>query len=355
MQHHIMKVKGKGVTHLNLKPVSQSPGNVHLIWLGGAAPDSVLAVYNLWLATDSYQVHLWTDDSIAFLGEGPWLDSKLHPAQRADLLRVKLLSHLGGWYVDVDCLPGKEVLPFPNQVLIAREDSMTFTNAFFYSPKCHPFLDYWYEELLTSLSCSSFPTIADQTGPSALGRTIHRYAMTFGLEQLKSEISSMQWNEFRHWPSHMKPIIFFPKSKYGAHVANASWVSQNPLKERSRFKTFFASLLWLCRTSQLAFIGDFLRFLVVDPVALIRMLREELGRKMLMLAEYDLPAKITPNEESINADFFLERIRVDEQSRFFVRGEGFIDDHTSSALVKISLKGEELLFLPRPTYYFKKT
>ncbi|WP_246438332.1 glycosyltransferase family 32 protein [Lipingzhangella halophila] len=89
------------------------PKIVHVIWVG---PDPFPYPENLdsfeW-HNPSWEVRLWTDDNLPELHNQDVYDAMrhLHPAVRADLLRLELLHTFGGLYTDADSQCWKPLRP----------------------------------------------------------------------------------------------------------------------------------------------------------------------------------------------------------------------------------------------------
>lgn len=198
---------------------------LHFIWIDGDVPSRVLENVQQW-RNMGYVVKLWTDSDIDSFGIGPWKDLNMLPAQKVDFLRIKVIQKFGGWYIDSDCLPGKITLPLNEKVFLASfQGSHVITNAVFYAPQAHPFLQYWFETLLRNLTELSDIEIINISGPYALRSALYGYLQLVGRQTFKSQIQFLTQDRVIHIPYHLRLIgsRFLIKRSMCIHRADASW------------------------------------------------------------------------------------------------------------------------------------
>ncbi len=237
--------------------------NIHFIWIGSTPSEKHLLRLDKWEKSNpKANVFLWTDTDLKLLPKGPWSDLNLHPAQRADLLRVWIIFHFGGWYVDIDCIPGRRSLPFTGGIYFAREDGRRFVNGFFYSSRFNPFLEHWACELVLSISEKSRSSVAEQTGPLALSRAIHTWNASINRGKFQERGTILQWDEFIHLPGNLfsSPKWRFMLGKFAVHFGESSWelVSRSKIKYRIPKQIFY-----LARHSRSEPIFEFIRLTLI--------------------------------------------------------------------------------------------
>ena len=326
--------------------------SLHLIWLGSEPSAEKLSAVSRWQNKFGDNVKLWTEKDLPNLPDGPWRNPAFHPAQRADLLRVSLLSWFGGWYADIDCQPGTTQLPQPNHVLLAREDTRQFINCLFYAPKEAQFLKYWVEELELSLQENHRTSIAEATGPGALTRALHAYALDFGAQHLQTEIKYLAWKDFRHWPQSVtgpSNADRLPSARFASHIAEASWISDSENKAES---SRLALWVWKMRHGRFADVSEFVRIALKNPDLAQASIQSKALRKALYHSSLD-----SINKGLIEA---IEPIEVESVSdlKAIARRDSVAVIQTESSEVskKLHLAGWEKLssapqlwFRPRPT------
>jgi hypothetical protein len=331
---------------------------LHLIWLGSEPSAEILATQRRWQATCGQEVRLWTEADLSELPDGPWRNTTYHPAQRADLLRVALVNWFGGWYADVDCQPGTEPLPNPRNIVLAREDTRRFVNGFFYAPKGAPFLKYWIDELQESLKDDHRGSIAELTGPGALSRALHGYALEVGAHQVQAEVLVMPWGHFRHWPKSVLGNINssgLPAARYASHIGEASWMDQNSLRaDASRF----ALSAWRLRHSLLANAAETLRIALQNPQLskkslFSKQVRYALNNSTLDYLGNQLLAALEPQQVD---DFKLLRtvIRSDEVVTVATSTVEIIRVLDKAHWIKLTHGTVQVWMRPRPTAYVRK-
>ena len=240
--------------------------NIHFVWIGSPARKDHFERLNEWKsANPGATVLLWTDQDLESLPNGPWSNVKLHPAQRADLLRIWIVFHFGGWYVDIDCAPGKIPLPFQGHSIFAREDGRRFVNGFFYSEKWNPFLKHWAKELELSLGEARYTSIAEQSGPIALSRAIHTWNLLDSDKQRSVAGNVVRWSDFTHLPN----FLFSSKNwkrilgKMALHFGESSWDSVPNSKKRF---LLFKQLFYLARHTNLEPFFEFIRLVIIHQL-----------------------------------------------------------------------------------------
>ncbi|MEI6648430.1 MAG: hypothetical protein WCO08_02190 [Actinomycetes bacterium] len=238
---------------------------LHMIWLGPPVPDSVAESVSLWRKIFPGVVKLWKEEDLSRLPKGPWSNQDLHPAQRADYLRVFLVYKFGGWYSDVDCRPGKVALPPADRVRLAREDGRRFINCLFCGPKKHPFMLHWLRELGLSSIESAHDSIPEKSGPFAISRALYSYSFSKVAVDNAYNIYVLPWTAFTHLPGNLffksGSIPFF--GKYALHFGESTWsASTKRVTNLVLIKRFF----YLLRHSSMEPIFEVLRLLVTRKV-----------------------------------------------------------------------------------------
>jgi mannosyltransferase OCH1-like enzyme len=80
------------------------PKIVHQIWMGSPVPEKYRAWMKSWLDLLGWEYRLWTDEEIKpllFYNQELYNRSKSY-GEKTDIVRLELLLHYGGLYVDVD-------------------------------------------------------------------------------------------------------------------------------------------------------------------------------------------------------------------------------------------------------------
>lgn len=241
---------------------------IHLFWIGGRVPTSIRENISRW--KDSYpdELLVWRDSECKthlYPNEFP---SGWPLAMIVDLLRVRAVYKMGGWYCDADTEPGPIRLRQCKGIVLTREESKRFWNGFFFGEKEHPFLEHWRLEIERSIgefwpSESYVPLIS---GPHALTRAIYTYALHHGKSKSKRDISFTNWGfaEFKFGQSRRK---FFNRSpKYAIrHMALASWIDCE-VRESNKLKTSqFSRMLYWARQSRFATFFDLVRNILKHP------------------------------------------------------------------------------------------
>jgi len=241
------------------------------------------------------------------LPDGPWQDISLHPAQRADLLRVKVVQMFGGWYADVDCYPGSTELYAPKQVELAIEDSRRFINCFFGAPLGSEFLDVWMSQMLAGLQESKTTNIAEVTGPGALARAIYVYAARVGAEDSTRDLRTMSWQKFSHIPGSLvtRTGVMYERTFKGLaiHIGSGTWASQGAAKKFKGVKR----IIWQLRHSSIGRELDLIRSILVRQVSL-RSVFNRLSRYTLLNADI--------NADSVDVSQLLRPVPCPDAATF---------------------------------------
>ena len=238
---------------------------IHFIWIGTLIEKETLKNIEDWKSKFPGTLKLWVDSDLELLPAGLWADSSLPPAQRADYLRVWVIYHFGGWYIDADCKPGRVPLIHSDKILFAREDSRRFTNCFFFAPANSKFLLHWNDELIRSRTEISSPNsdVSNISGPGALSRALYTYLIKEDLEEFSSFAQYLGWSKFTHLPGNLfkkeKPILFY--GNYALHFGKSSWNPESKLEYSSHLVLWMKQMLYLLRHSNAAVISDFIRCL----------------------------------------------------------------------------------------------
>lgn len=103
----------------------------------------------------------------------------IKPIFKTDVLRLLLLKHFGGVYVDVDCIPGSKTIEplLQNQSLIVLSG---LNNWFLAAEPMHPFLDHYLNRIRRRLSGVFYQGwnhfgVLFCTGPLALRASVSDY------------------------------------------------------------------------------------------------------------------------------------------------------------------------------------
>lgn len=161
------------------------PKVLHRIWLGDAPiPEQFQRFGDEWerLHPD-WELRIWTDADVNVEGLTNREDYLIaerppagHPkgeglAKRSDLLRLELLVHHGGFYVDMDIEPLQSFDVFLRHGFVAGyEDGHHLCNAVMGSEPGHPFAKRLLTNIPDSISANFLKPLPQQTGPSFLTR-----------------------------------------------------------------------------------------------------------------------------------------------------------------------------------------
>jgi hypothetical protein len=93
-----------------LKNSYRIPKMIHQIWLGSPVPVKYTAWMKSWAELLDWEYRLWTDDDVndILLYNQDLYDQASNYGEKSDILRLELLLHYGGIYVDIDfeCING---------------------------------------------------------------------------------------------------------------------------------------------------------------------------------------------------------------------------------------------------------
>jgi mannosyltransferase OCH1-like enzyme len=113
----------------------------------------------------------WTERDLWPLRNQSEFDQAATPAQRADILRLEVLSRYGGIYVDTDFEPLRALDGLvTSDCFFAREDNRWVAIGIIGSRPGHPFIDHLIERLPDSVRSRS--GISEQTGPKFVTREL---------------------------------------------------------------------------------------------------------------------------------------------------------------------------------------
>ena len=221
-----------------------------MVWLGSKPNKKILDSVNTWKKTTGMKVDLITKITAPNPIEKSELKLARSWAQTADIVRLSPFEISSGWYLDIDCSPGKKKLPEVTKTTFFLTDSRTIGNGVFYFNSQKSLMDIWIQQLKKGLGDTSRP-ISDCTGPGALTRAIYLYAFDFGGEECAKNINLGRNSDFHHWPIHLVPgsslLKRLARGRYITHFADASWVElAGPKPNLDPLKTL-RQFLWLIR------------------------------------------------------------------------------------------------------------
>ena len=199
------------------------PKILHRIWLGGTSvPDTSRRYWDEWSRLHpGWQMNTWTDRNIWPLRNQDQFDRAAAPAQRADILRLEVLSRFGGVYVDTDFQPLRPLddLMATTECFLAREDDQWIAIGIMGAQPGHGFIDHLIDALPGSFENGG--SITEQTGPRFVTRGF------------------WEWSALGHaTPTIYPPELFYPyhfsrpedrdgpfPHAYAVHHWAGSWVS----------------------------------------------------------------------------------------------------------------------------------
>jgi mannosyltransferase OCH1-like enzyme len=151
------------------------PRIIHRIWLGDAPiPETFQGFGEEWARLHpDWTMWLWTDENVNVDGLANRADYLIatEVAKRSDLLRLELLVHHGGFYVDMDMEPLQPFDVFLDHGFVAGyEDGHHLCNAVMGAEVGHPFVKQLVSNVPDSISANFTKPLPQQTGPSFLTR-----------------------------------------------------------------------------------------------------------------------------------------------------------------------------------------
>jgi hypothetical protein len=157
------------------------PRLLHMIWVGGAAPEYFWENAFKWrVLMPHWKVRLWTDTDLATVPEPVRnaVNSSNCGAQKADILRYWIVYEHGGVYADADIVPHRSLDPIialGTRVVICHDLAITWgyvACAFFAAAPKEPLFEL---ASLKSLSVEyNTPDVHMKTGPRLFGECIER-------------------------------------------------------------------------------------------------------------------------------------------------------------------------------------
>jgi hypothetical protein len=151
------------------------PKVFHQIWVGPQPlPDEFKELQSGWRRLHpSWELKLWTDANLpANLVRPEVYELLRQPGERADILRLELLSRFGGVYVDVDFEALKPIDELLDGVpaFFGALDSGRISNAIIGSVPGHPYFARALDELRPRMTYG--PVDRERTGPLLLDRLL---------------------------------------------------------------------------------------------------------------------------------------------------------------------------------------
>lgn len=160
-------------------PKQHIPKLLHLIWVGKVAPPETLSVYLAkWKELmPLWTIRLWTNDDIHEFS--PEIIAKLAETntgvQKADIMRYSIIEKYGGFYMDADMTPIKELdsLIYMSDLVVCHDNYITWeyiSVGFFGAKPNHPVMKKAVEISLSAQVNTGEPHMS--TGPRLLGLAV---------------------------------------------------------------------------------------------------------------------------------------------------------------------------------------
>lgn len=163
------------------------PKLIHQIWLGGNPPERYRQFMDSWKALASWKYRLWTDADLPEF-DHPLLKQDLSLVEKADVLRLEILSKYGGLYVDTDVMCVNEnffdfanrqysfyagLEPLENYYLEASENFyLRCGTAIIAGKKGHPLISKCLEEIEHNYAIHPGKWPVTKTGPDFVTQMI---------------------------------------------------------------------------------------------------------------------------------------------------------------------------------------
>lgn len=202
---------------------------VNIFWLFTSIPSDVRGNISQWRHQYGTRLTFWEniENLDLSIDVSEFLHADFPPALKVDLLRVIAIKQVGGWYCDADTRPGPINLIGKEKILLFREEDSRFCNGIFFAPQNHPFLQYWIDEIKSSIK-EYWPTntyVPEVSGPHALSRALYTYAVEVGVDEMHRHIGCGPWKlvQFRKGVStkRRRPLV---RTQFAVeHFSKGSW------------------------------------------------------------------------------------------------------------------------------------
>jgi mannosyltransferase OCH1-like enzyme len=226
------------------------PRIVHQIWLGSPVPETFRKWMRTWENLKGWKYKLWTEKEVASLHlyNQDLYDASTSFAEKADIVRLEILSQFGGVYADVDfeCLKPEvfEELHNSFDFYIGFEplehgytnkfNMFKVCNALFASSANHPLL----QELIVNLKANYLAyynccLAVQRSGPSYLTRIICEYELS-GVHAKRNMYLPCTFfypiseRETSYFFEHPELSIWIAEETAGIHYWWGTWWKSNP-------------------------------------------------------------------------------------------------------------------------------
>ena len=234
--------------------------NLNFIWLGSDLPEDVSKNISSWEKNPEYEVNIINDyEAPEWVGdislEGrPW-------AQVADVVRLAPFVESQGWYLDVDCQPGRISLSNLDRTTLFRTEPNSLANGIFFWNGDFEFMECWREQICLGLNSNQSVAIA--TGPGALTRAVYVHALRYGVRQTRKTVSLGKYKYFVHWPAQFHKVTKWIPARFrfglfATHFANGSWDSEK-LESKKTLEFLSKAVLWRLRNSSVGLVLESMR------------------------------------------------------------------------------------------------
>ena len=171
--------------------VYRIPRIVHQIWLGSPVPEKYHNWMRSWMNWQGWEYMLWTDEDVKkmTLYNQELYDQAPNYGEKSDILRLELLLHFGGLYIDTDyeCFK-QETFEELHQCydfymgfeplehgLLDGLDMFKVCNALFASAPGHPLLENFITHMKANCIAHQHQWTVEKTGPAYLTNEIITY------------------------------------------------------------------------------------------------------------------------------------------------------------------------------------
>lgn len=233
------------------------PKIIHQIWLGGPLPQNLEYWMNSWMSLQGWEYKLWTDKDVENLEmvNRDLYDKSKNFAQKSDILRLEILAHIGGIYVDTDfqCLNSNIleelnrscdfficIAPLTNlkkkNLNLRSRIIFRFNNAIMASSPNHPLMSLLLDKLHNQFDKyeKTFNTPILLTGPDYITQVIFKYEQEKTDEKINLYLPStffypVDYYEAKFFSMHPEKPIFIAPETAGIHYWNSSWTKLNKI------------------------------------------------------------------------------------------------------------------------------
>lgn len=197
------------------------PKIIHQIWLGSPIPAKYFAWMSTWMHWHGWEYKLWTDENIQSfpLYNQELYDKATNFGEKSDILRLELLLHYGGIYVDIDfeCV-NPSVFDEINRsfdFFIGFEpidhgtlDGMyKLCNAILGATPHHPIINNLVVNMRSNCIKHQHDTVVQKTGPDYISRVIFDY------EKGSLSFPENKWNNSQYRNMYLPCTFLYPFSE----------------------------------------------------------------------------------------------------------------------------------------------